>query len=51
MEIDASLAEESKRARILETHTEAGEQVKLEDAQVVVSGGRGLGGPEHFHLV
>jgi electron transfer flavoprotein alpha subunit len=51
VEIDAAIGERSKRARIVETQTEAGEQVKLEDAQVVVSGGRGLGGPEHFHLV
>ena len=51
VDIDAAIGERSKRARIVETQTEAGEQVKLEDAQVVVSGGRGLGGPEHFHLV
>ncbi|MBJ7600168.1 MAG: electron transfer flavoprotein subunit alpha/FixB family protein [Candidatus Nephthysia bennettiae] len=51
VEVDAAIGERSRRARIVETHTEAGEQVKLEDAQVVVSGGRGLGGPEHFHLI
>jgi electron transfer flavoprotein alpha subunit len=51
VEVDAAIGEKSKRARIVETQSEPGEQVKLEDAQVVVSGGRGLGGPEHFHLV
>jgi electron transfer flavoprotein alpha subunit len=51
VEVEAAVGEESRRARIVESHTEAGEQVKLEDAQVVVSGGRGLGGPENFHLV
>jgi electron transfer flavoprotein alpha subunit len=51
VEVEAAIGEKSKRARIVESHSEAGEQVKLEDAQVVVSGGRGLGGPEHFHLV
>lgn len=41
----------SRRARIADRKVEAGEQVKLEEAEVVVSGGRGLGGPENFHLV
>src|SRR5205085_7455913 len=43
--------ERCRRARIVERKRESGEQVKLEDAQVVVSGGRGLGGPENFHYV
>jgi electron transfer flavoprotein alpha subunit len=51
VDVDAAIADGSRRARVVERRTEAGEQVKLEDAQVVVSGGRGLGGPEHFHLV
>src|SRR5215472_9684969 len=41
----------SRRARIVETRTEAADKVKLEDAKVVVSGGRGLGGPENYHFV
>jgi electron transfer flavoprotein alpha subunit len=51
VEIEAGIREGSRRARIVERRVEAAEQVKLEDAQVVVSGGRGLGGPENFHLV
>jgi electron transfer flavoprotein alpha subunit len=51
VEIEAGIRESSRRARIVERRVEAAEQVKLEDAQVVVSGGRGLGGPENFHLV
>jgi electron transfer flavoprotein alpha subunit len=51
VEIEAAIREGSRRARIVEHRVEAAEQVKLEDAQVVVSGGRGLGGPENFHLV
>jgi electron transfer flavoprotein alpha subunit len=51
VDVDAAIGDGSRRARVVERRTEAGEQVKLEDAQVVVSGGRGLGGPEHFHLV
>jgi electron transfer flavoprotein alpha subunit len=35
-------------ARIIERKTEAGGEARLEDAQVIVSGGRGLGGPEPF---
>ena len=47
VELDSSLA----RTQIVETVVEEAEGVKLEDARVVVSGGRGLGGPEPFaHL-
>lgn len=35
-------------ARIVERHVEARDGAALEDAPVVVSGGRGLGGPEPF---
>jgi len=51
VEVDAAVGEGSRRAHIVETRTEAGDKVKLEDARVVVSGGRGLGGPENFHYV
>jgi len=44
VDLDASLA----RTRVLETVREESEGVKLEDARVVVSGGRGLGGPDPF---
>ncbi len=44
-----SLAFEANvRTRTLERVEEAGEGVRLENARVVVSGGRGLGGPEPF---
>ena len=33
---------------LVETHVEESEGARLEDAQVIVSGGRGLGGPEPF---
>src|SRR6266700_3102758 len=51
VQVPAAVREQSKRARIVETQTEAADKVKLEDARVVVSGGRGLGGPENFHFV
>ncbi len=44
VELDASQA----RTRVVETVREESEGVKLEDARIVVSGGRGLGGPEPF---
>ncbi|MBJ7604052.1 MAG: electron transfer flavoprotein subunit alpha/FixB family protein [Candidatus Dormibacteraeota bacterium] len=51
VEIEAAIAERSRRARISERHDEVSDQVKLEDARIVVAGGRGLGGPENFALV
>jgi electron transfer flavoprotein alpha subunit len=39
------------RARVTATHAAAGGKIELAEAQIVVSGGRGLKGPEHFHLV
>jgi electron transfer flavoprotein alpha subunit len=38
-------------AQVLESHVEASEGPKLEDATIVVSGGRGLGAAENYHLV
>jgi electron transfer flavoprotein alpha subunit len=42
---------ESKRAHIADRVVEASEKVKLEDARVVISGGRGMGGPQNFPLL
>ena len=50
-ELDGAVADGSKRARIAERVAEASEKVKLEDARVVVSGGRGLGGPQNFPML
>lgn len=44
VELDASQA----RTQVVETVMEEAAGVKLEDARVVISGGRGLGGPEPF---
>jgi electron transfer flavoprotein alpha subunit len=49
--IEATIGDSSRRARIVDRVKEAGEKVKLEDAKVVISGGRGLGGPENFPLL
>ena len=47
VELDASMA----LPHVVETVIEEAEGIKLEDAHIVISGGRGLGGPEPFaHL-
>ena len=40
-----------QRASVLDTVEESREGVRLEDANVIVSGGRGLGGPEPFSVL
>ena len=45
---EASIDPSKIKVRTVETVEQASEGVKLEDAPVVVSGGRGLGGPEPF---
>ncbi|MCY4653053.1 MAG: electron transfer flavoprotein subunit alpha/FixB family protein [Dehalococcoidia bacterium] len=47
-EFSAELDESVIRARLVETVSQETEGVRLEDAGIVVSGGRGLGGPEPF---
>lgn len=47
-EFSADLDESVIRARLVETVSQESEGVRLEDAGIVVSGGRGLGGPEPF---
>ena len=51
VEVAATVGGGSRRARVLERKTEAQDKVKLEDATVVVAGGRGLGGAENFSLL
>ncbi|HZP56655.1 MAG TPA: electron transfer flavoprotein subunit alpha/FixB family protein [Dehalococcoidia bacterium] len=46
VKVDAALAE--PRAKVTARNVATAEGVRLEDAEVVVSGGRGLGGPEGF---
>jgi electron transfer flavoprotein alpha subunit len=49
--LDVSIGDGAKRARVVERVVEASEKVKLEDAKVVISGGRGMGGPDNFPLL
>ena len=51
VEIDAGLDESVIKARLVETVKRESEGVRLEDAPVVVGGGRGLGGPEPFEML
>jgi len=41
----------SARAKVTAVHAAAAGKVELTEAQIIVSGGRGLKGPEHFHLI
>ncbi|HEY6116655.1 MAG TPA: electron transfer flavoprotein subunit alpha/FixB family protein [Candidatus Dormibacteraeota bacterium] len=50
-QLEAAITDGSKRAHIAERVAEASEKVKLEDARIVISGGRGMGGPQNFPLL
>jgi len=49
--VGVTVPEECKRARRVESHEEAATGPKLEDAKVVISGGRGLQDPANFELL
>ena len=49
--ITVDLTDSPSRVRNIRTVAQAGEGVRLEDANIVVAGGRGLGGPEPFEIV
>jgi len=46
--VDAGLDPSAIRAKVLEQVKEEVEGIKLEDASIVIGGGRGIGGPEGF---
>ncbi len=49
--LQPTVGDGSRRARIVETKEEKSDRVRLEDASIVVSGGRGLQAAENFKLV
>jgi electron transfer flavoprotein alpha subunit len=51
VEVAAELEDFSLQATMLEQAHEESEGPSIEDAEVIVAGGRGLGAPEHFALV
>jgi electron transfer flavoprotein alpha subunit len=50
-DVRKATADTAARARVTEVKASGAGKVQLTEAQIVVSGGRGLKGPEHFHLV
>jgi electron transfer flavoprotein alpha subunit len=50
-QVDVKLEDFSTRATMVEQAHEESEGPSIEDADVIVAGGRGLGGPENFALV
>jgi len=50
-EIVKATVDPGSRARVVGVHATASGKVELTEAQIIVSGGRGLKGPENFHLV
>jgi electron transfer flavoprotein alpha subunit len=49
--VSISLDPSALRTKLLETMKEEAAGIRLEDADVVVSGGRGIGGPEGFQVL
>jgi electron transfer flavoprotein alpha subunit len=50
-EVVLAQVDAASRAKVTAVHASGSGKVELGEAQVIVSGGRGLKGPEHFHLV
>jgi electron transfer flavoprotein alpha subunit len=49
--VDAAIDASAVRIKVTGRKGMAAEGVRLEDAEIVVSGGRGLGGPENFAVI
>ena len=50
-ELSVEFSAEYLQTRILEVKASAGEKMDLTEAPIIVSGGRGMKGPENFHLI
>jgi electron transfer flavoprotein alpha subunit len=51
VDVAADVPDEARQARVTERHDEEASGPKLEDAPVIVSGGRGLQDPKNFQLL
>lgn len=49
--LDSELRFDSIRAQVVETTQFSGQTLELTEADIIVSGGRGLKGPENFYLI
>jgi electron transfer flavoprotein alpha subunit len=49
--ISADIAEQHRAVKVIERRAEAASGPKLEEAPIVISGGRGLGDPKNFELL
>jgi len=50
-EVVSRTVDAASRAKVVEVKATASGKIELTEAQIIVSGGRGLKGPENFHLV
>jgi electron transfer flavoprotein alpha subunit len=50
-EVETHVPDPIARARVTAVHAAGAGKVELTEARIIVSGGRGLRGPENFHLV
>ena len=51
IKVDFDKAEVTSRTKLLSFVEDLSEKVKLDDAEIIVCGGRGLGKPENFHII
>jgi electron transfer flavoprotein alpha subunit len=49
--VEESMVARESRTKIAEVLHEMGNQVNLAEADIIVSGGRGMGGPEHYAML
>lgn len=49
--LDAGISPDQVKGKVIEVHKTVSETVELSEAEIIVSGGRGLKGPENYHLI